>query len=319
MPTVVDVGARNGMWTFPESYTRHACLIGFEPNPVEFEKLNAGRSDAEIYLASRGQARPVFKKEVYHPYALWDREEQRPLYITKGAGAATLMGDVHPKMKDHFQVHEGGASTRSVYDTHYQIESTEALACRTLDSLIPVGDKIDFLKLDVEGAEMRVLAGAAELLRRRAVLFVETEFQTFAYYAEHPLLGHQHAFLADRGFRLLDLQLNHARQRRGRSTLPAHNDRVPMAAGDAYLCLDPDNEPALQPLDLHRVAALSLALGFASWGLSLLRQAGLLAEQQISNIENEIRMRPLGRRRQLVNLWNAVPFAVDRMTARLRK
>jgi hypothetical protein len=48
---VVDAGARNGMYLLPESYTRRATLVGFEPNPVEYRKLVESSTDAEKYFA----------------------------------------------------------------------------------------------------------------------------------------------------------------------------------------------------------------------------------------------------------------------------
>jgi hypothetical protein len=34
---VIDLGARNGMYHVPASYARRSKLIGFEPNPKEYE------------------------------------------------------------------------------------------------------------------------------------------------------------------------------------------------------------------------------------------------------------------------------------------
>ena len=311
-PIVVDVGARNGLWTLPPSYARQARLIGFEPNPEEFAKLAGHKTDADKVLAGFRQKRPFFKEERYFPYALWDRDETRTLFVTRGAGATSLMGTTHAKLKNHFQVRPGAdpAKQKNVYETVFHVEETCELACRRLDSLMSPGEKIDFLKLDVEGAELRVLRGATGLLDLRSVLFIETEFQLFPYYEEHPLLGHQHVFLAERGFRLLDLQLDHARQRRGRAALPLHNERAPLAAGDAFLCLDPDSAITMHPHDLHRLAAVSLAFGFSSWSLSLLRDAKLLSSGAIDAIELAIRRRPQSWRRRVLNTWNDIPHRV---------
>jgi hypothetical protein len=59
-PMVVDVGARNGFLLLPPTYTERATLVGFEPNPVEYEKLVRGTTDAARWLAERGIVAPRF-------------------------------------------------------------------------------------------------------------------------------------------------------------------------------------------------------------------------------------------------------------------
>jgi len=60
-----------------------------------------------------------------------------------------------------------------------------------------------WLKIDVQGAGLKVLAGAEETLRRTALLVVETTlFNTFA---DGPLTGDVMAYMAARGFVLYDI------------------------------------------------------------------------------------------------------------------
>ena len=60
--TVVDVGARNGMFLLPPEYAEKAKYIGFEPNPVEYEKLiNKNTDSMEL-----GNKMPRFKEERYY-------------------------------------------------------------------------------------------------------------------------------------------------------------------------------------------------------------------------------------------------------------
>ena len=42
---VIDLGARNGMYHLPPSYSQRAKLIGFEPNRKEYDKLVAGTTE----------------------------------------------------------------------------------------------------------------------------------------------------------------------------------------------------------------------------------------------------------------------------------
>ena len=46
-PSIVDVGARNGMFLLPKEYCKISNLIGFEPNQNEYKKLIQNRTDAK--------------------------------------------------------------------------------------------------------------------------------------------------------------------------------------------------------------------------------------------------------------------------------
>src|SRR4029077_16707740 len=89
---VIDLGARNGMYHVPASYARRSKLLGFEPNPKEYEKLTSCTTD----MNKTGQVAPAFKRAEYHPFAVWRGRERRQLYITSATGGSTLMGESVP-------------------------------------------------------------------------------------------------------------------------------------------------------------------------------------------------------------------------------
>ena len=93
---VIDLGARNGMYHVPASYAQRSKLIGFEPNPKEYEKLTSGTTD----MSKTGEVAPLFKRAEYHPFAIWRARERRQLYITATAGACTLMGESVPAVTE---------------------------------------------------------------------------------------------------------------------------------------------------------------------------------------------------------------------------
>lgn len=306
---VVDVGARNGMYLLPASYAKRATLVGFEPNPDEYRKLVENRTDAEKFFARQGFAPPRFKANRFYDCALWDRDGDQTLYITRGAGACTLMGPVKPLMKDTYYLYREGhpGRNRSFHDLQAEVLSTEPIACRTLDSLIPDHETVDFLKIDVEGAELRCLRGAETLLSSGRVLFIQSEFQLMPYYDEHPLLGDQQRYLADRGFRLIDLVLDHPRYRRGDVDVPDASDRGMLMAGDAVFVRDPD-AVKMTPLELHRLAALALVFRFSAFGLSLLRDAKLLSPGELDAVVQAIRETPIKSwKGRLLERWAQFP------------
>jgi hypothetical protein len=199
---------------------------------------------------------------------------------------------------------------RSLHDAQTEVIDTVRMQCDRLDALLGAGEIVDFLKIDVEGAELRVLQGAESLLRDQRVLFIRAEFQLVPYYDEHPLLCDQHRFLADRGFRLLDVELAHPRYRRGPTDLPDRSDRGLLLAGDALYSLDPDRLE-LAPMTRQRIAAIALAFGLTGYALSLMQEARLLSPADIAALETALAAPPARRfRRKLLDAWVAFPYRV---------
>lgn len=305
--TVIDAGARNGMIISPV-FASHAKIIGFEPNPEEYEKLAAHRTDA----LAVGVPVARFAQEEYHNCALWSREEERPFYITAGTGACTLMGETVGDLTRRMWF---DGKDRPYADLHTEVRRSLPMRCRPLDDVLGAEARVDYLKLDVEGAENAILEGAQRLFERRAILFIKTEFVFTPYYKVHPVLGHQHVFLHERGFRLVDLDLEQPRYARDRTQLPALADRRMVYAGDAYFMLDPERQ-ALPPRDLYRMGVVAIAQGFLSLGISLIRDSRVVPEASLAEAEAALARVPLGR--WLKDRWNRVPLAAAQMLARLR-
>lgn len=307
-PMVIDAGARNGMVELPPGYAARSHYVGFEPNEDEHRKLVTGTTDA----AAANIHMPKFLEQSFHPTALWDSAERRPFYITTGTGACTLMGP--PDMRIAGKMCLDGVVVHG--EAHTQVLTTTEVPCQSLDSLYPPETKIDYLKIDVEGAEVRLMNGARNLFAAKSVLFMKTEFVMLPYYGkDHPLLAHQHVFLHEHGLRLIDLDLNHNRYTRGPSKLSESVDRRLIQAGDAFFALDPDLHE-LSAEDRHRMGAIALALRFHSFGLSLLREAKLLTLADLDMIEAAIAREPVLRR--LKRAWMSFPLMVAGAVNRFR-
>ncbi|MGQ0510707.1 MAG: FkbM family methyltransferase [Betaproteobacteria bacterium] len=305
--TIVDAGARNGMIISPE-FARRSRLIGFEPNPEEYEKLAAHRTDA----GAAGVPIASFAKEEYHNCALWSREEERSFYITAGTGACTLMGETVGELTRRMWM---DGKDRPYADLHTQVRRSLPMRCRPLDDVLGDEARVDYMKLDVEGAEAAILEGSEKLFARRAVLFIKTEFVFTPYYKVHPVLGYQHVYLHERGFRLIDLDLAQPRYSRDRTSIPALADRRLIYAGDAYFMLDPERGE-VPSRDLYRMGLVAVSQGFHALGVSLIRDSGVVGGKELGAAEVGLSRVPLGRR--LKELWGRLPLAVARGLARLR-
>jgi FkbM family methyltransferase len=57
-------------------------------------------------------------------------------------------------------------TTARLPDEIQSLMAATTVACLKIDDLVPVDKKIDFIKIDIEGAELNALTGASELIRR---------------------------------------------------------------------------------------------------------------------------------------------------------
>jgi FkbM family methyltransferase len=178
---VVDAGARAGI----EAHWRH-----YEP-ALEVLALEADRQECERLARERPPGGPVR----YVNAALGGRRERRRLLGAAYPDASSLLPP-DPAFVGRFGVapwfEPAGSSEVDVVD---------------LDSLL--GDegrtRVDFLKLDVEGAELEVLEGAEATLAA-SVLGVSVEVWFQRERAGRPVFADVDSHLRARGFALFDLR-----------------------------------------------------------------------------------------------------------------
>lgn len=148
--TVFDVGANTGQTTRELlAEFRTGRIFSFEPHPVTFTKLRAAFSSERLIL---------------HQVALTDHDGETTLYEYGSTGDGSLMNSLIPNAQ--FPVRLGYKG------------KPQQVRCTTIDTFCELNDvrKIDVLKMDVEGGELAVLRGGAEMLRQGRVRFVYLEF-----------------------------------------------------------------------------------------------------------------------------------------------
>lgn len=145
--SIVEIGANQGYYTslFQKLVGKNGTIHAFEPLPTTFELLE-------------GSVR--FDLPNTHLYNLGT-------FDTKG------------EFKFHLPKNDHGQATMSPHDCNsWKSREIEEVPCSVikLDEFIPISSltNIDFIKIDVEGAELPSLQGAESILRKhKPLLFVE--------------------------------------------------------------------------------------------------------------------------------------------------
>jgi FkbM family methyltransferase len=125
----------------------------------------------------------------YYPYAIGKTTEERPFYITR-----------HPMCSSLYRPNEQIMSMFQNLDVA-RLERTCFLNTISADQFIAqhhISDPVDFIKIDIQGAELEVFQGAKKLLKDVLMIVCEVEFVPL--YHNQPLFGDVAAFLQKHGF-----------------------------------------------------------------------------------------------------------------------
>jgi len=153
--TVFDVGAHAGKYTrlFSLLVGPAGRVFAFEPAPDSFQRLaldvvEAGLKNVTLLRnAVAGQSGPVTLHQFPEEYSSWNSLGRPRMEDPKCPGQfVPMLGSV-----------EVDAVTLDAFCREHRIE------------------RIDYLKLDVEGAEIQALRGARELLAKKAIRFLQFE------------------------------------------------------------------------------------------------------------------------------------------------
>lgn len=151
--TCIDVGAHRGeILDLFLQFAPKGHHLAFEPIPSLYNALEKKYS---------GRCR-------VYPFVLGDRIGKTPFQLVRNAPAYS------------------GILKRSYSIRHPEVEEIE-VEMATLDSVVNEEEKIDFMKIDVEGAELQVLLGArSTLCRCRPNIIFECGLGASDYYGTNP-------------------------------------------------------------------------------------------------------------------------------------
>lgn len=171
---IIDVGANRGQFALA------ALKVLPNANVTCFEPLNS--AFAVLSSLFRGNDRVLI-----HKTAIGDLDSEIAINISNREDSSSLLSI-------------GNLQTESFPGTHSL--GTEVVSVRRLSNLVSqeVLAKTTLLKIDVQGFELQVLQGAAELLDKIEFIYVECSFMEL--YKDQALASDIISFLFARGFRL---------------------------------------------------------------------------------------------------------------------
>jgi len=161
LTAVVDVGANpiDGVPPYKRMLSAGLCsVVGFEPQPEALSELHRRRGPLEKYL----------------PDVVGDGREQT-LRVCRAPGMTSLL-EPDPIRLALF----------NEFPMFAQVEREVSVRTRRLDDIDEI-ENIDFLKIDIQGAELQVFGSGQQKLAK--TVFVQTEVSFVPLYKEQPTFG----------------------------------------------------------------------------------------------------------------------------------
>jgi FkbM family methyltransferase len=168
--TFIDVGANIGLLTLAgaRAVGSNGKVLAIEPVPLAFDLLNRGLAINEL------EHRVETKCQ-----ALGARAERRKFFVSPVLGHSSFF---------HSQASVNGSASEIEVDVV------------PLDDLIPAGERVDVVKIDVEGAELAVLDGMSRVISDNPDLAIIAEFGPSHLKATHVTPESWFSAFRDRGF-----------------------------------------------------------------------------------------------------------------------
>ena len=292
-----DIGSRGGFQSDLHPLAFAVDAVGFEPDPVEFERL-------------KSRAPHPWKSTTFLPHGVSGQTGLQTLYIPTDPQSASLLK------------HNVAIGEKFDKSQFFEIERTEDIQTLCLKDAVHKTEfaSIDFMKIDIEGAELSVLDSSVEVMND--VLAVKTEVSFVPLRHDQPLATDVDVFLRQVGFEFMDIIEPAHWRRHGYSIHPYYSAETPayskaqiMHADHLYF-----RDPESLGNDISKLLKLSLvsmALGYFDHALMILERpdvtAHLNAEFKKSPIEIVAPASKIYGRKAFLNAFyrqarNLVPF-----------
>lgn len=200
-------------------------------------------------------------------------EKHIPLALGSSVGEATLYVTKHPMCSSLYPPNEPYLARFAGLPELVNLDFTIDIETTTLDEFCQAEgiEEIDFLQVDVQGADLQVLEGAAEILRR-SILAIQIEVEFSHLYLNQPLFADVDTYLRKHGFTLFDLKNAYRARTRAPFVSQIHPGQLLWA--DAYYFRDLIQEdlstPFKTPEQILKLACIADLMDFTDYALELL-------------------------------------------------
>jgi FkbM family methyltransferase len=200
-------------------------------------------------------------------------EKHIPLALSESIGESTLYVTQQPMCSSLYAPNEPYLARFAGLPEQVNLDFTIDLETTTLDTFCQQEgiNAIDFLQIDVQGADLQVIKGAVSLVMK-TVLGIQIEVEFSHLYADQPLFADVDTYLRSKDFTLFDLACSHRVRTRSPIISPLHPGQL--LWGDAfYFCdlLQPtEMTHAKTPEQIFKLACIADVMGFPDYTLELL-------------------------------------------------
>jgi FkbM family methyltransferase len=200
-------------------------------------------------------------------------EKHIPLALGNTVGESTLYVTNNPMCSSLYLPNESYLSRFAGLPELVGLDFTVDIEKTTLDAFCQAEgiNEIDFLQIDVQGADLQVLEGASAILES-SILAVQVEVEFSHLYVDQPLFADVDNFMRKQGFTLFDLST--ARRLRTRSPIISNVHLGQLLWGDAFYFRDLLREDLSKhlktPEQILKLACVADAMNFSDYALELL-------------------------------------------------
>ena len=228
-------------------FSPHLSIYGFD---ADADACDVANTDL--------QNRQVNWKEEHIPLALSDEIGEKTLYVTQNPMCSSL----YPPNETYLARFQGLPELVNL-DFFIRLETT------TLDKFCQEENitEIDFLQIDVQGADLLVLKGAKEILKK-SVLAIQIEVEFSALYCDQPLFADVDSYLRQQNFTLFDLAS--AYRIRARSPIVSRVRPGQLLWADAFYFRDLLQKSQDDPQKLLKLACIADILSFPDYTLEIM-------------------------------------------------